>query len=86
VADWKQLAEDIFNDEKYNAQYLVCGLETSEAGVEHGQAYVYYDKRVTLGPRYLRHMHDTYVPGIHFEKANGSPKQNELYCKKGKRM
>lgn len=61
--------------------YLVAGFETAPTtGMPHIQGYLYYsnNKSVTAARRSLQSI----MPGCHVEVAKGSPRQNDVYCRK----
>lgn len=58
------------------ADYAVFQLETGASGTPHFQGYVVLSVKKRLSP--LREA----IPGAHWEKARGTPKQNREYCTK----
>jgi len=58
-------------------KYIIVGKEVApETGAKHLQCYVYYKEQVSFAS-----LHEKYRK-VHFERANGSAKQNKIYCSK----
>lgn len=69
--------EDIQSITKLDAKYLIAGQEKCpDTGTPHIQGYVYFDNAKTL--RAISKL----LPRAHFEKARGTPEENQRYCSK----
>lgn len=62
------------------SKYIIVGREQGEQGTPHLQGYVHFNNPVAFSK--VKH----YLPRAHIEVANGSDKQNYLYCSKEKNI
>jgi len=61
---------------EYAIRYLVVGLEVGEEGTPHFQGFVEFEHPATFDQVRKR------LPRAHIESAQGSNKQNRVYCTK----
>jgi len=59
------------------AKYYVFGREVGESGTPHLQGYCSFSGRHSF-----EHVRNLLGPGIHFERAKGTARQNRIYCTK----
>jgi len=59
------------------AKYYVFGREVGESGTPHLQGYCSFSGRHSF-----EHVRNLLGPGIHFERARGTARQNRKYCTK----
>uniref|UniRef100_UPI004048C2DA hypothetical protein n=1 Tax=Yoonia sp. TaxID=2212373 RepID=UPI004048C2DA len=61
----------------WGAKYTICGREIApETGTIHLQGYVYFEN-----PKFFTAIKALH-PAAHWEAANGTPAQNQVYCSK----
>ncbi|AXF52240.1 MAG: helicase [Anthevirus perseuis] len=61
-----------------HCSYAIVGREVGESGTPHLQGYCILNKRASFDTA-----KDRINPRSHVEVSNGTPRQNELYCRKG---
>jgi len=73
----RQRLASAFTDASRRVVYLVVGRETGDSGTPHLQGFVIFNRTVTFA-----HARDTIGHTAHLERARGTSKQADDYCKK----